>query len=71
MAAKTPLAFLSYAHFDDNFENGKLRTFAERLSGEVQLQWGEEFPIFIDRNDLKWGQQWRGGSMIRWTVSRF
>jgi parallel beta-helix repeat protein len=59
MAAKTPLAFLSYAHFDDAFDNGKLRMFAERLSGEVRLQWGDEFPIFIDRNDLKWGQLWR------------
>ncbi len=59
MAAKTPLAFLSYAHSDDAHENGKLRIFAERLSGEVQLQWGAEFPIFIDRKDLKWGQQWK------------
>lgn len=59
MAAKTPLAFLSYAHFDDAYENGKLRTFAERLSGEVRLQWGAEFPIFIDRNGLKWGQEWK------------
>lgn len=60
MAAPTPLAFLSYAHFDDDHENGKLRTFAERLSGEVRLQSGEEFPIFIDRKDLKWGQAWKG-----------
>jgi hypothetical protein len=59
MAAKTPLAFLSYAHFDDAHENGRRRTFAERLSGEVRLQWGEEFPIFIDRNNLKWGQEWK------------
>lgn len=59
MVARTPLAFLSYAHFDDAHENGKLHTFAERLSGEVRLQWGEEFPIFIDRNDLKWGQRWK------------
>src|SRR6266446_6941611 len=57
--AKTPLAFLSYAHFDDTHENGKLRRFAERLSGEVRLQTGEEFPIFIDRNNLKWGQEWK------------
>jgi parallel beta-helix repeat protein len=53
------LAFLSYAHSDDEHENGRLRQFAERLSGEVRLQWGEEFPIFIDRKDLKWGQEWK------------
>jgi hypothetical protein len=59
MAAKTPLAFLSYAHSDDAHENGKLLTFGERLGGEVQLQWGAKFPIFIDRKDLKWGQEWK------------
>ncbi len=59
MAARQPLAFLSYAHSDDEHENGRLRQFAERLSGEVRLQWGEEFPIFIDRKDLKWGQEWK------------
>ena len=59
MASKTPLAFLSYAHFDDSHENGKLRIFAEKLSGEVRVHWGEEFPIFIDRNNLKWGQEWK------------
>jgi len=57
--SKLPLAFLSYAHFDDEHEGGKLRLLAERLSGEVRLQSGHEFPIFIDRKDLKWGQQWR------------
>lgn len=25
----------------------------------MRLQWGAEFPIFIDRKDLKWGQQWK------------
>ena len=58
MAARVPLAFLSYAHFDDVYENGKLKEFAKRLSGEVQLQWGEEFPIFIDSEDVKPGQLW-------------
>ncbi len=58
MIAKTPLAFLSYAHTDDAHENGKLRLFADRLSGEVRLQCGEEFLIFVDRKDLKWGQEW-------------
>jgi hypothetical protein len=53
MSLKTPLAFLSYAHSDDEHESGKLRLLAERLSGEVRLQSGSEFPIFIDRTDLR------------------
>lgn len=59
MATKPPLAFLSYAHQDDVHEGGKLRKFAERLSGEVRLHSGEEFPIFVDRSDVKWGQEWQ------------
>jgi hypothetical protein len=56
--AKTPLAFLSYAHSDDKHERGKLLEFAERLSGEVRMQSGEEFPIFVDRKELNWGHEW-------------
>jgi F-box protein 11 len=53
------VAFLSYAHFDDSHENGRLSTFRERLAGEVRLQTGADFPIFQDRKDIAWGQQWR------------
>jgi len=59
MSTEPPLAFLSYTHQDDVHEGGKLRKFAERLSGEVRLHSGEDFPIFVDRSDLKWGQEWQ------------
>jgi hypothetical protein len=61
MVAKKPIAFLTYAHSDDAHEGGKLRQLAGRLSGEVQLLSGEEFPIFVDRKDLKAGHPWRAG----------
>jgi len=54
-----PLAFMSYVHLDDEHEAGRLTQFRERLSGEVRMQTGEEFPIFQDRTDIKWGQNWR------------
>lgn len=54
----TPLAFMSYVRSDDAHENGRLTQFCERLSGEVKMQGGEPFPIFQDRNDIDWGQQW-------------
>lgn len=54
----TPLAFMSYVRSDDAHENGRLTQFCERLSGEVKMQGGEPFPIFQDRNDINWGQQW-------------
>jgi F-box protein 11 len=56
---KKPIAFMSYVRFEDQHENGRLTEFCERLSGEVRMQTGEEFPIFQDRNDITWGQQWQ------------
>jgi F-box protein 11 len=50
---------MSYARFDDAHENGRLSEFCQRLSGEVRLQSGEEFPIFQDRKDIHFGQNWR------------
>jgi TIR domain len=54
-----PAAFMSYARFNDQHDDGKLTQFRERLSAEVQVQTGEEFPIFQDRSDIAWGQNWQ------------
>jgi parallel beta-helix repeat protein len=51
-----PAAFFSYVRADD--VDGKLSEFRARLSGEVRVQLGREFPIFQDREDIGWGQQW-------------
>ena len=59
MGKKQPVAFMSYVRFDDKHENGRLTEFRERLSAEVKMQTGEEFPIFQDREDIKWGQNWK------------
>lgn len=52
-----PAAFMSYVHTDDRY--GHLTQFRERLSAEVQVQTGHEFPIFQDRQDILWGQNWK------------
>jgi len=54
-----PAAFMSYVRFDDAHEDGQLTAFRERLAGEIRIQTGHEFPIFQDRNDIAWGQNWR------------
>jgi cobaltochelatase CobT len=59
MKRRKPAAFMSYVRFDDQHDDGQLTRFRERLSAEVQAQTGEEFPIFQDRNDIAWGQNWR------------
>ena len=52
-------AFMSYARIDDQHDNGQVSELRQRLSVEVQVQIGEEFPIFQDREDIAWGQNWR------------
>jgi parallel beta-helix repeat protein len=59
MMRRKPAAFMSYVRFDDQHDDGQLSRFRERLSAEVQVQTGEEFPIFQDRHDIAWGQNWR------------
>jgi cobaltochelatase CobT len=56
---RQPAAFLSYVRSDDEHERGRLSELRERLSGEVELQTGRPFPIFQDRDDIAWGQNWR------------
>ncbi|MCH7999707.1 MAG: TIR domain-containing protein, partial [Chloroflexi bacterium] len=56
---KHPIAFMSYVRFEDEHADGRLTEFRERLSAEVRVQTGEEFIIFQDRNDIKWGQNWK------------
>ncbi len=52
-----PAAFLSYVHHDDKY--GHISTLRERLGDEVRMAVGVEFPIFQDRNDIQWGQNWK------------
>jgi len=59
MKKRQTVAFMSYVRFDDEHENGRLTEFRKRLSAEVRMQTGEEFPIFQDRNDIQWGQNWK------------
>lgn len=48
---------MSYARTDD--EDGWLTELRERLSQAVGRHTGEEFTIFQDRNDIKWGENWK------------
>jgi TIR domain/Sulfatase-modifying factor enzyme 1 len=59
MTDKTPIGFMSYVRSDDAHENGLFADFCSRLCGEVRMQSGDNnFTIFLDRNDIAWGQQW-------------
>lgn len=53
----SPAAFMSYVREDD--KNGRLSEFRERLEDEIRMQLGEPFPIFQDRTDIQWGENWK------------
>jgi TIR domain len=52
-------AFFSYAHHDDRAEGGRLHKLAEALATEVQSQTGQPFEIFVDRDAIHWGTNWK------------
>ncbi|MBD8468206.1 toll/interleukin-1 receptor domain-containing protein [Plantibacter sp. CFBP 8798] len=51
--------FWSYAHDDDKFDRGRLLLLATHLQEEYALLTGEPLRMFVDRDDLAWGNQWR------------
>ncbi|MFJ4368900.1 toll/interleukin-1 receptor domain-containing protein [Streptomyces chartreusis] len=53
-----PVAFMSYAQFNDRHDHGWLTSFRKRLSGEVEALIGMPFPIFQDRESIEWGEHW-------------
>jgi hypothetical protein len=54
-----PVAFMSYARFDDQHDDGWITGFREQLSAEVRAQTGNDFAIFQDRDGIAWGQNWQ------------
>jgi F-box protein 11 len=55
-----PAAFLSYAHTDDEYDDGLITAFRKKLEGELRLQTGRsEVQIFQDRDNIVWGQAWK------------
>jgi TIR domain len=57
MTRKPPIGFLCYAWKDDGF-NSRITHLRALLGSEVGSLIGEDFPIFQDRTDLKWGELW-------------
>jgi hypothetical protein len=49
-------ALMSYARPDDQQNGDFFNRFRDRLSNEIRAQTGEEFQIFQDTEDIRWGQ---------------
>ena len=56
---KKPIAFMSYTHFDDENDNNFCTWFCQHLSQEVRAQTGDQFLLFQDKTNIKWGQNWK------------
>jgi len=53
------VAFLSYAHADDDADEGRVRRLAAKIQNEYQFLTGQRLEVFIDRKDIRWGEQWK------------
>jgi methyl-accepting chemotaxis protein len=51
--------FWSYTHRDNEADGGRLLRLAQHVQAEYELLTGQEIQIFIDRDDIAWGDQWR------------
>lgn len=51
--------FWSYTHRDDELDQGRVLRLADRLRDEYALLTGEDLRLFVDRDDLSWGDEWR------------
>jgi hypothetical protein len=54
-----PQVFLSYAHHDDKFFSGAITKLGRRLAEAYQLMNGTPLHVFIDKDRIEWGKQWR------------
>lgn len=51
--------FWSYVHLDDDAEGGRIAGLARDVKRQYELLTGESLTLFLDRDALKWGDDWR------------
>lgn len=51
--------FVSYVRADDEAENGRIVQFVKDVANSYALLYGHELELFIDREDIRWGQSWQ------------
>jgi hypothetical protein len=53
------LGFWSYVHADDEVDMGRVTQLAKDIVGHYEAIRAESIRLFLDRDDLHWGDQWR------------
>jgi predicted AAA+ superfamily ATPase len=51
--------FLSYVHEDDLAEQGRITQLGRDLAERYRLITGEAIEVFIDKDSLRWGEEWQ------------
>lgn len=51
--------FLSYVHSDDEHSRGRIVQFAKDLVAYYDFLFGRKISLFVDRDSLEWGVDWR------------
>jgi hypothetical protein len=51
--------FWSYVHDDDDAEGGRITRLARDVTGQYEMISGEKINLFLDRDALSWGDNWR------------
>lgn len=51
--------FWSYVHADDEAEGGRISCLARDITNQYQMLTGETISLFLDKDALEWGENWR------------
>jgi hypothetical protein len=51
--------FWSYVHKDDEAEGGRIQQLGRDIADQFELLTGEKLNLFLDREDIAWGENWR------------
>jgi hypothetical protein len=52
--------FLSYVHKDDQVEGGRISRLGRDIVNQFELLTGESISLFLDKDAIGWGENWRG-----------
>lgn len=52
--------FWSYVHKDDHAQGGRIAQLARDVVAQYEMITGESIELFLDRDKLEWGDDWRG-----------
>ncbi|MCX5604180.1 toll/interleukin-1 receptor domain-containing protein, partial [Streptomyces phaeochromogenes] len=66
-----PAGFWSYTHRDDEIDEGRIKRLAKKIANEFEGITAEELHVFLDKNDIKWGDEWRNRIDTALTGSTF